>query len=242
MISRISCVLVWLLINVTAVHAQLSVANLDLDKDIEQWYQKQIGQNNTPIANGAYYRIEAQTPSQHQFLESPIWDIGTVIIQGQRFDSVRLLYNLFDDLLIVENSGVYRSNFQPIEPNQKAVDAFITHDRYFVNVESDSISEGPGFYEMVYDGDNLNLLSKRSKLKTVNEREVQYFQEQHFFIQIGESFYRYKNKRTLYDLFPDHKKQIRSFAQRNSNGMSRRSPNSIYNLALYCEQFVSNHE
>lgn len=242
MISRFACIFVWLSVLGSTIQAQVSVATLDLDHDIESWYQEQIGQNNTPIANGAYYRIEAQTPSQHQFLESPIWDVGTVVIHGQRFDSVRLLYNLFYDLLIVENSGVYRSNYQPLEPNQKAVEAFNIHDLHFVNIESDSISSGKGFYEMVYEGENLNLLSKRSKLKTVNEREVQYFQERQYYLQIGKNFYQYKNRRTLYDIFPEHKKEIRAYAKNSSNGMSRRDPNTIYYLTLYCEQFVSDHE
>ncbi|MCV9385041.1 hypothetical protein [Reichenbachiella ulvae] len=221
-------------------YGQISVALLDLEEGIESWYQEVLGQNNTPIANGSYYHIDPQTPRQHQFLASPIWDIGTVYMYGQQFDSIRILYNIYEDLLIVENSGVFRSNYQPIEPNQRAVDEFFIHGQHFVNINSDSIFYGPGFYEEIYKGENLSLYAKHLKTKTVNDMEVQYLKENQYFIDVGGHYEKYVNRRTLYKMFPSHKKEIRSFA--NRNGVKGKNETSIYNLIVYCEQFVNNYE
>lgn len=222
-------------------NAQVSVASLDLDGDIESWYQNTIGRQNTPVANGSFYKVPAQTRRNHQFFRSILWEDGQVLIEGQLFDSVRLLYNTFFDELIIENSGNLRASYLALKPNQEAVESFTIQEAYFIRLDRGGYPDyGKGFYQLLYEGEAITVVVKRTKKSTLEDQEVQYFNDDIPYICVEGDYYKYQGKKTFFQLFPEHKKDIKAYIKSYLKVVKRSDEGALILLSKHCEQYLLN--
>ncbi|UXP32419.1 hypothetical protein N6H18_00320 [Reichenbachiella agarivorans] len=237
-IRLLCCVLCFMVLHSPTVRAQISVVDLNLNEGIETWYNQTIGREHTPIAEGTYYKIQSQTVLEHQFFESAAWKEGFLIIENQSFNDIRMLYNTFQDLLIVDNSGMYRSSYPALQPNQKKITQFTIGESLFLNLQSQEPPYGKGFYQVVYQGDQIRLLAKRIKTSSVGPQSVEYDEADILFIQVGSSYYKFRNKKSLYDIFPAHKNDIKKFIKSNLTYMNLKDETDLATVLDYCESLV----
>ncbi|SHJ60539.1 hypothetical protein SAMN04488028_101647 [Reichenbachiella agariperforans] len=220
------------------LHAQVDVSILDLGGDLEAWYQETIALKNTPIAVGAYYHIQPQSIKEHQFFLSPVWEEGSVHISDEFFQDIRMLYNTYEDILIVENSGIYRSSYQPLKPNQQAIGSFSIHGAEFIRLDANEILPG-GFYELLYEGGQARALVKRIKIKRVASQGIEYETQDVLYLQLGSVYHKYRGRKTFYELFPDHKKEIKSYIRSQGiTNLNRHNESGFVYVLQFCEKFM----
>jgi hypothetical protein len=140
----------------------------------KSWFDKIIGIENTGVINGTEYKMEKLGASTHPFLLSGETN-GQVHYQGDVFD-VPVLYDIYKDELVVKyfsESG--RVWFILLDKTQ--VQEFVISAHLFKNFDR-------GFHEVIFQGNDFLLLSKRAKISQMRNRIFNYAQnDRYFFVE-----------------------------------------------------------
>ena len=178
--------------------------------------KENLGLNNGPLALNPYKTIG----DNNMFFKNNKYTVGNLVYDGQPYFNVKLKYDLFKDQLILnppeqpehigisliqdktDSFSIYGKNFVKITKSQTALTDFIT-----------------GYYQIIKIGKNLNLFIRHQKdiLKEINDEGLYYsFHEKYqYYIEYNEKFHEISNKASIVQLFPENKKDINSFYQKN---------------------------
>lgn len=166
-----------------------------------------ISQN---LYNGRQYYVYDPRQEEHQFLNQRKWHNGVVMYDGQRFDSIPMLYDIFKDELVIKHF-----NGDHILIQSEKVDYFILDNHNFARFESGKeINEQmrTGFYDIIYDG-KTRTLARRTKSrqeKIVDKRVISlYPQKDTYYILKNGRYHSVRSKKSAFALFPEHKKEFR---------------------------------
>jgi hypothetical protein len=138
-------------------------------------YAKNMGAQSH-LYNGSEYIVYNSTAGEHPYYKSD-WLDGTVFYDGERYDSVPLLYDLSTDKLITENAYG-----RPLQMITNKVKYFILDGHTFVYLPEAGIKEG--FYDLLYAGETkVYKRTKKSLQKNISgtvlekkfEESLQYF-------------------------------------------------------------------
>ena len=221
------------------ISAQFTVGNLNLDGDIDKWYNQAIGYENLGFLEGAYYRIESQTIQQHQFFRSMSWLNGTIAIDGRLFKDVKILYNTYKDVLLALNIGMEVHGVQSIKLNHYRIDSFLIEDAKFINLRGKNLpSAGSGFYQKYYDGVNISFYIKRIKIKSSDVETVVYNNNDTKYVLYQDQYFRFNGKKSLYTMFPDKKKRIKKYIKQSPARINKKTDDGLYELMSYCDQLL----
>lgn len=162
------------------------------------------------LNNGRVYYIYDSRMKEHQFFDNRKWDKGAVIFEGQRFDSVAMMYDIVKDELVIRHIN----GDAIILPSEK-VEAFSNYGQLFKWYESGKGIDAQmrtGFYNVFYDGPS-RLLIRRSKVrqeKIVDRQVITIFPQKDFhYVRKGNQYHFVRTKKSVLKLFPDHKREMR---------------------------------
>lgn len=219
--------------------AQFSIDNLNLDGNIDKWYNEAVGYENLAFLEGAYYRIEPQNIQNHQFFKSLSWLNGTIAIDGRLFKDVKILYNTYKDVLLALNIGMEVHGVQSIKLNHYRVDSFLIEDAKFINLRGENLpGAGSGFYQKYYDGDKISFYIKRIKMKSSDVETVVYNNNDTKYVLYEGQYFRFNGKKLLYTMFPDKKKRIKKYIKQSPARINRKTDDGLYELMSYCDQLL----
>lgn len=178
--------------------------------------KENLGLNNGPLTLYPYKTIG----DNNMFFKNNKFTVGNLVYDEQPYFNVNLKYDIYKDQLILnppakpEHIGIsliqdktasfsiYGKNFVKITKSQTLLPEFIS-----------------GYYELIKIGKNFNLYIKHHKdiLKEINEEGVYYsFHEKYqYYIEYKGKFYEINNKSTIIKIFPESKKNINAFYQKN---------------------------
>lgn len=180
--------------------------------------KENLGLNNGPLALNPYKTIG----DNNMFLKNNKYTIGNLVYDGQSYFNAKLKYDIYKDQLILnppeqpehigigliqdkaDSFSIYGINFIKITKSQTALSNFTS-----------------GYYEIIKIGKKFNLFIKHHKdiLKEINEEGVYYsFHEKYqYYIEYNNKFYEINNKASIVKIFPENKKNINVFYQKNRN-------------------------
>ena len=162
------------------------------------------------LYNGRLYYVYDSRMEEHQFFEDRKWQNGVVFYDGQRFDSIPMVYDIVKDELITKH---FYGDYQLLQSEK--VDYFLKNGHAFKRMEAGkdiNSSMRTGFYDIRYDG-KTKLLIRRSKQrqeKIVEKRVITYFPEKDFYyILKDDRYHSVRSKKSVFGLFPENKKELR---------------------------------
>ena len=103
--------------------AQYKIGNLDLDGKLNVWYDSIVGLERTSLIDGSFYPFRTKALKTHEYFIQNKWDLGTLTYKGQVFE-VNMLYNVFQDLLIIQNTTNTETMVEPLKLSQNLVSRF----------------------------------------------------------------------------------------------------------------------
>lgn len=220
--------------------AQYATNGLDLDGDISTWYDAALGQENSPVLEGTFYKLEYAALDKNPYFQGAQWAKSELQYNGQFYSQVSLLYNAYKDLLLIRNTTLQLSSIEPTLLNQQKVDGFMMHDREFVHLK-DSLapSYGPGFYEKFFTGDSISFFIKRIKNEYVRAKEIEFISEDLFFLFDGENYVKYTGKKSLYKNFPTLKTPLKTYGSQLKTRMHRGEEEGMLKLLNYCDELLT---
>ena len=178
--------------------------------------KENLGLNNGPLTLYPYKTIGDNT----MFFKKNKFTIGNLIYDGQPYFNVNLKYDIFKDQLIFNPPG--QPEHIGISLIQDKTASFSIYGKNFVKLTNSQTSIPEfisGYYELLRIGKNFNLYIKHHKdiLKEINEEGVFYsFHENYqYYIEYNNKFYVINNKTSIIKIFPESKKNINAFYQKN---------------------------
>jgi len=203
-------------------------------------YYKTIGEN-AHLYNGSEYMLDGayeKDDTKNLYFLSIFLDKGSVFYDGAQYDNIPMSYDiLHDDLITTRYNQIYR-----IRLNADKVERFIFAGHEFVHIADDSAHHlpfGTGYYEKLYDG-KTRVLAKRKKI--LEQRYAggaaisNYLENDHYYILKNDVYNPVSTKKSVLNLFKDHKKEMKKYFRKNKVKFSPRPEFGIVRAAAYYDQ------
>ena len=206
-------------------------------------FDEAIGIENTGIINGAKYTVPLQISDTHPFYNSRVGAKGNVTFVEQPYFNLILLYDIYSDELIVQQSratGVqaliklYKSN----------VESFKIHDHTFRNYqdhEAQKLGMVSGFYDVLYENAIFTLIARRKKITHVATGDkIQYENEDHYFFIHNGRFTPFRGMKSFYRVLGDKDliSELKSFVSKN-NLKIKKSDSDLIRAARNCDTILN---
>ena len=200
----------------------LSFSQLNDKRAYYNWFDDQVGIENTALFNGIRYKeLYRVNGDLHKFYKSPDFLIGDVIYQGQPYFDQQLKYDLYEDQIIVQLTSQSGSSIMKLIKDQ--IDAFQIEGKQFYHLRDLEVYKSKeiidDFYELMHEGKALRLFKKNKKIQNkVLEKKVVYYQfraKDEYYLLYEDVFYPVKSKSDFLKIFPNNKKQINDYFASN---------------------------
>jgi hypothetical protein len=197
-------------------------------------YKEAIG-GQAALYNGSKYLPPKQTFEQHPYFQSEDWLMGDVHYDGELFEHVPLMYDLFNfnSKLITEHS----STGHAIELVPQKLSFFSLGGHRFEYIKADSASRvKTGFYDIVYNGIT-KVVAKREKLfherLSLSSVELSYREKTRYFVRKNGNFYPAKNKASMLKILGDRKKDLKRFLKQQGASFFQNKESGFRNMATF---------
>ena len=162
------------------------------------------------IYNGRLYYLYDARMEEHQFFGDRKWQKGVVFYDGQRFDSIPMIYDIVRDELIIKH---FYGDHQMLQSEK--VNYFLKDNHTFRRFEAGkdiNPQMRTGFYDILYEGKSRTLVrrSKQRQEKIVDKKVITFFPEKDFYyILRNDRYHSVRTKKSVFNLFPERKKELR---------------------------------
>jgi hypothetical protein len=202
----------------------ISQQSAELTAADEQWIDQVIGVENSGIVNGVEYKISFSATG------NPFYDAGEVngIVRfaGHTYH-VPLLYDIYRDELVVKHLGV-KGVAWFVQLDKKAVDEFSFSNRVFRSFDR-------GYHEVMFEGNDFQLLAKRSKISLLNRGVPVYERHDEFFLLDSLGWKRITGKSGFRSLLADKQDRdsLNEFIRQNRLKLKKSREQDFVKAATY---------
>jgi len=226
------------LISIQSVFAQQTFSQKSTVYQKEIWFDHQVGFENSGIINGPEYFMPGQGAETHPFYGSRDLSDESVIFKGQRYGNVGLMYDLYSDILILRHQDK-NGFFVLIQLEKVNVDTFTLYGHRFKKlsvVNSDGKIQSPQFYDILFEGEKLNLIAKRKKVTHVVGSRPEYTLDETFYFLKDNQLIPLNRKKNIYKAVNGEKNNIQEFI--NKNKLNIRDENDLLLIARFCDSLT----
>jgi hypothetical protein len=215
--------------------------NLPSDStDLFLFVQREYGPDPVLI-NGLYPEDYILDAIGHPFFMDTIFYPGHVILHNQKFDHVFLQYNIFDQNIIVSQTGTENGSYQIIPPNA-FISEFKIKDKVFRKFCFEGINED--YFQVVYNGE-IKCLYSFTKKRYVSYSRSKYstftFSKdiRKSYLLKDQKLYEYKKLGSFLQYFPKNVKPgIKAYCEKEKLKLSKASDIEIGKLMQYIENEI----
>ena len=190
------------------------------------WFDNKVGIENTKLYQGIVYREAYRTVNDKvKFFRSAQWYNGSVVYSDQEFYNIQLKYDIYGDQLILKQLD--RLGGGALILFKSKVSSFKIEDTEFIHLKGFTAdSEIDGYYELLWADTDIRLLAKHQKNDFVRkDRSASYYEfvddKKLYLLDLDGNYYPVNKKKALTELFPELKKEIDNFYQKNKRLRSR---------------------
>ncbi|WP_147302846.1 hypothetical protein [Marinoscillum furvescens] len=192
----------------------MSTDQLTVSASTTSWYDQQIGKELTGVLLGAYYPIQRVSNTTHQFFLTDQWKTGAFKYRGRQYDSVAMMYDIHEDVLVIRHPTSFQFHAQAIRPNQSQIEWFTIGNHFFRYTTDDILIYKEGFVEVLFSGDQIELIAKRVLQKETGTT-IEYKAYDRYLLHVGDEYHRIRRKGSVLSLFKAHRKEIKDFIRQN---------------------------
>jgi len=195
-------------------------------------YKKAIGAQ-ARLYNGSKYQPPQYSFEEHPFFLSEDWISGDVYYDGEYFQQVPLMYDLYNGHLITEHI----SSGHSIQLVREKLQSFILAEHHFEKIEQDGKTNSlpqSGFYDVLYGGETKVIVGrqkvKREKIESTTI-EMFYDERNRYYILKNGVFFPVKSKSSALKVLGDKKPELKKFLKKQGVSFSRQRELVLKELA-----------
>ena len=202
------------------------------------FYYEQLG-DQTVLNNGSRYeKYPRPFRLGSAYFLTDQFTTGSVVYDGISFDSVSLLFDELQQLLVLRKDGY------DLQLVSERISAFTISGHAFLRLSAGSAHPGlPGtrFYEVLYSGPSriLKLTDKTIQEEAFLTEGIPKYMvtRDDYYMKWGKVYVQVNSKDRLLELLKDHKKEIRRFIEKNQLGWEDKEI-LLVRVAGYYDQLV----
>lgn len=190
------------------------------DASYLNWFDQQVGIENTALYEGVIYKENYRTINdQIKFYKTAQWLNGSVVYSQQLFSNVLLRYDIFANELTTKQLDRLGGGAMILFKDK--ISSFTLDGTVFVNVRNaPANTDVNGFYELLSFTTDKRLLAKHQKRDFLRKDRNFIYHEfkdlpKNYVLDLRGQYYELKSKKDLTGIFPDFKKEIDLFYQKN---------------------------
>ncbi len=196
------------------------------------------------LINGDYYQdpSPASTAGSRFFGDSE-WKTGSVVINGVTFDNLKIRYDICGNEIVLNLSEFTGSGMQ-IALDKNRISSFVMGGSLFIPEPQRDPKSGVRFCQVLTTGP-LTLLLLQTKTLTVpsgGNTSYRYETFTRMTLLVKNESIRYKNQRSLFQLFPQLKPQLQEFIRTEQLRFGSRHPESHARLVQHCNTLLAASE
>jgi hypothetical protein len=190
---------------------------------MEGWYDQIIGVENAGVINGPEYKMELLGRASHPFFGSG--ETKGMVRYNQETFTVPLLYDIYKDAIVVKHLGRSGRGWL-IQLDKKMVVEFVIEDRLFRNFDR-------GFHEVIFEGNNFLLVSRRTKISEVTKGITNYITHDRYFIIDANNWKTFRNTKSFVKMLPkkEDQKQVKLFVKEHKIKVRKFRNEDLYKVA-----------
>ena len=178
-------------------------------------------QSNIPLhqetISGGYYVDPPQTIQGDPYFSSKNFEIGSLTVNGIRYDKIPLLYNIYSDEIIT----FHPDHKQRVLIKTEKINAFSLLEKsesnfIKINENPNYSHHGNGFYELIASG-NVDLLNKhyktRKEKRELSKYTSEFVEKNDFWLRKGDDMRLVKKKSDVFDFLGLEKRDVRTMAR-----------------------------
>lgn len=209
-----------------------------------RFYSKTI-REGSGLYNGRVYNFRYIGVSGNPFYPDNVWSTGSVLYDGQLYDSINMKFDIFNNLLIIDyyDENGFFINLQLV--NEK-IERFGWPGHLFMRIEADTTKSSwlpSGFYDQLYVGSVRVLASYKKSIQKNNQigNQLEAFSERDlFYIEKDGKIFRVKKKRSVMEAFSDREREIRTFIKKHKLKFRTESGRQFSLVAAYYDSIHEN--
>jgi hypothetical protein len=183
------------------------------------------------LFNGGGYLDYRPLKDEHPYYISEDWITGSIQYDNEQYDDVSLLYNIYTDDIITEQS----SSAIMIKLIRDNVQRFSIDGHQFVMIkESEGLSTG--FYDQLSNG-KVKLYAKRIKdfQETISGYELQriFIKKNRYYLYKDGHYYSIRSKKSILTVLGDRKRELTQFIHQNHIRIRQNREIAFIKLAEY---------
>jgi hypothetical protein len=179
-------------------------------------YQQAIA-GQAKLFNGSKYLPPTQSLEEHPYFVSDDWVTGDVFYDGEFFENVPLMYDIFNAQLVTE----HYSSGQPLQLIADKLHHFDISGHHFEKILNDTVNLSlpeTGFYDILYGGPTKVICKRQKMLReqiTTNEIETFYDEKDRYYIFRNGIFFHVNSKRAAFKLLSDARQPLKKYLKAN---------------------------
>lgn len=186
------------------------------------------------LFNGARYHVYDRTAPTHQFYVGRDLLTGTIRYDGYDYGPYQMLYDIYLGQLIIKQPV----NGFLVQLDSAKVEHFTLNNSSFERVTNRSGLKS-GIYQTLYEG-KIKLICRRKKIRLEKYEDSKaipvYVDISSYFLYKGEEYRQIKRKKDIYSLFPEHRKEIRSYLRSASTSFKEDIEPHLLEIAKIIDQ------
>ena len=162
------------------------------------------------LYNGRVYYLYDPRSEEHQFYVDRKWEKGSVYYDGQRFDSIPMMYDIVRDELVIRSLV---GDYMLLQSDR--VKYFDLMDHHFDRmITGKDISSGmrTGFYDLIYEGKTRTIVRRKKERqeKILEKKIIALFpQKDLYYIFQGGMYHQVRSKKSVLALFPEKSRELK---------------------------------
>jgi hypothetical protein len=211
-------------------------------KNAVSLFSNSLGEQ-APLYNGPEYNFyDHAIQGTAYFMDVNTFTVGTVFYDGQLFNNVQMLYDLYtDDVAVLLYNQFLK--FYLLKPKVKSFD-FLGH--HFVNIIPDSINNKSGiksgYYDELYNGKTEVLVKRTKSIQTTTNLAglEKYFSPSiDYYIRKDKVYYSFSSQGQLLDILKDRKKEIQQYIKANKIKFRDDREQAMVKIASYYDHITN---
>jgi hypothetical protein len=189
-----------------------------------------VFKEQTQLCNGGDYVDYRPLKDEHPYFISDDWITGTIQYDNEAYDSVSLLYNIYTDHVIAEQSPPSIM----VQLIRDKVQSFSIDGHTFIFFKEGGLPTG--YYDQLCNG-KITLYAKRIKefRETISSSEIErdFSEKSKYYIGKDGHYYSIRNKKSVLNVLGDRKREINQFIRQNHLHFSKARELAIIRIAQF---------
>lgn len=199
-----------------------------------------FGVDQRLVSGSFYYGPRQGSITGNVYFIDEAWKEGSVTIGNLTFNNLNLKYDIERNKIVLKFNDINNAVLQ-ISLNQENIDNFVMNGRLFVPFPGTNQNDTVKFCEVIASGEINYLILKTKILMLSNGGQTDYTYREYIkqLLQINGQLIPFKTRRSFFNLYPEHKQEMRKYIRSQGLCLSRNRINDRGAMVTYCNQLIS---